>query len=350
MEKVNNGEETRKRLFSLFGVRWVYFAGVVVVAGGVMAFGFIGYYVFDFEKNGAFPMIYMILPMILVYAAAIRGALYGIEKRMHRLTEAIHAVAEGDLDYRIDLKGADEYRRVYEEFNQMVAELSRTRQEMLDFTNEFAHEFKTPITSISGFAGLLLEKGDAIEKEECREYLQLIADQSKRLSKLSQNVLLLSKVSAMQIVTDREAYDLGEQLRGCVILFLNEMEDKNISVELPEDLEISFYGNRELLEHVWLNLIGNAVKYTPRGGTITVDCEDRGEEIAVAISDTGDGMDEQTAAHIFEKYYHKDTRVSESGNGIGLSLVFRIVTLCGGSVSLESAPGEGSTFIVTLPK
>ncbi len=350
MKNSKNDAAKTKKVFKTWQMKWVYLMGIVIVVGGVMAFGLVGYYAYDMDREGALPMLYMVLPLVIVYAIAIRGALGGIEERMSRLSDGINAVTEGDLNYQIELKGAEEYHTVYEGFNRMARELAHTRMEMQDFTNTFAHEFKTPITAINGFAELLLEQWDTVDEKDRIEYLTLIAGRSKRLSDLSKNTLLLSKVNAMQIVTDMEDYNLTEQLRECVIMQLQSIDSKNIDVELPEEMDISYRGNRELLEQVWINLISNAIKYTPPGGRITISQQKEDGTVAVSITDTGVGMDEETIAHMYEKYFRKDTAVSPSGNGIGLAVAARIVELCEGSIDAESVVGEGTTFRVTLKK
>ncbi len=345
-----NDVKTSKKIFDRRKMKWVYIMGIVIIIGGVMAFGFVGHYVYDIEDYDYLPMVYMILPLVIVYAVAIRGALGGMEERMRRLTDGIQAVTEGNLDYRIEMKDAEEYYNVYEGFNRMAAELSQTRREMQDFTNTFAHEFKTPITSINGFAELLRDNWETIDDNDREQYLSLIAEQSLRLSKLSQNTLLLSKVNAMQIITDREDYDLSEQLRSCVILLMHDIDKKNLEIDFPEDSSIMFHGNRELMEHVWINIISNAIKYTPVAGMISIGQFEDDDTITVTVRDTGVGMDSDVASHIFEKYYRYDTAVSSSGNGIGLSVAARIVSLCGGDITVDSAPGKGSIFTIKLKK
>lgn len=331
-------------------MRWIYLIAMIIIVGGVMSFGLISFLFLDFDQEKALSMVWMIPPMLIVYVIAIRILLSGLEERMGRLMTGIHAVAEGDLGTQIDLADAEEYEQVYREFNAMARELQRTREEMESFTNEFAHEFKTPITSIKGFADLLVETGEGIETEERMEYLKLIAGQSERLCRLSQNALLLSKMEAMQMVTGRERYDLAEQIRQTAVFLGRQLEEKNIEFTMPEDLELPFYGNQEMFQHVWINLLNNAVKFTPEGGKITVSGEStNGGRIRVSIADTGIGMDEETLAHIFDKYYQNDTVGLTKGSGIGLAIVKRIVTLCGGEISCTSSPGEGSTFMVELP-
>ena len=243
-----------------------------------------------------------------------------------------------------------DYKALYKQFNDMTMELKRTKEEMEAFSNEFAHEFKTPITAISGFADILTETGEDIETKERMEYLKMIQDESRRLLHLSQNTLLLSKMEAMQVVVEKEDFDLAEQIRQCLILLSKSLDEKNIGIDMDEDLSLQFNGNRELLQHIWINLINNAIKFTPEGGTITITGKKDDARINISIADTGIGMDEETASHIFEKYYQNDPVSLTKGSGIGLAIVKRIVDLCGGVITVSSWPGTGSKFSITLPK
>ena len=165
---------------------------------------------------------------------------------------------------------------------------------------------------------------------------------------MASNVLLLSKLENQTIVTDREDYRLDEQLRRCVLLLEKQWSEK----ELEPDVEleaVTYRGNEEMMNHVWVNLLNNAIKFSPRGGVLTVRLTREGDAVVCAVGDQGPGMDEATRRRIFEKFYQGDTAHATEGNGLGLALVKRIVDLCGGSVAVESAPGEGSTFTVRLP-
>ena len=348
MSKKNSNESDI--LYSIWRLKWTVVIGMMIVTGGVMAFGLVGAVAFHFNDENSISMLGMILPMIVVCILVLLIIDSHIRKKMKKIIDGIHEVAEGNFDYRIDLKDAEEYHQLYEDFNMMATELYRTRKEMDSFVNEFAHEFKTPITSISGFAKLLYETGEGIEDDERMQYLQMIAEQSERLCSLSQNTLLLSKVNAMQIISDRERYDICEQIRRCVILLSDGIEEKHLNVGIPEDCVMMYYGNQELLEHVWINLLSNAVKYTPEGGDIVIRFEENTDVISISISDTGTGMDEETVSRIFDRYYQHDTVSLTRGNGIGLAIVKRITELSGGDITVESAPGSGSTFTVKLPK
>ena len=332
------------------GYGWVYGIGVVMVIGGVMAYGAVGVIAFGFDETSSLSMLAMIPPMTIIYALAMRPVLRQLSIRIEKLTDAMDEVADGNLDYKIDMKNAGEYEDVYEKFNSMTLELKRTKEEMEAFTNEFAHEFKTPITAISGFADNLLETGEGVETKERMEQLQMISEESKRLLNLSMNTLLLSKVEAMQVVSDKESYDLAEQLRRCVILLDKQMEKKKIELEMDEDLSLPIVANEELLQHVWMNLLNNAIKFTKERGRITITGGCKDDFVIVRITDDGIGMDEETVKKIFDKYYQHDTTSVAKGSGIGLAIVKRIVSLCGGTIEVASWVGGGSSFTVKLPR
>ncbi len=361
MKKNKVKSKKSKEKIRIRGFIWVYVIGTMIVVGGVMGYGLIGAAIFDFDDRSSLTMLAMVPIMAFVYSLGMRPVLRRIKNRMEKLAVAMDEVASGNLSYQIDMKDAGEYEVLYKQFNAMALELKKTREEMESFTNEFAHEFKTPITAISGFSDLLLHEDEFVTEEEKKEYLQMISDESKRLLKLSQNALLLSKVEAMQIVSGQEHYDLAEQIRRCIILLSQSIEEKNIEIDMDEDLMLPFYGNQEILQHVWINLLNNAVKFTPENGKITVAgqvienkafgnaASEPKKFVEIRISDSGIGMDEETMAKIFDKYYQNDSVSLTKGSGIGLSIVKRVVTVCEGEISVSSWPGTGSTFTVTLP-
>lgn len=283
--------------------------------------------------------ILIIVPMnTIIYRRRIR--------EINTLSEGISSVAGGNYGTRIESKKGDQMTPVYEDFNKMCAELSSVQILRNDFINSYSHEFKTPIASINGFASLLLEKD--LSEEQRQEYLKIIVDESARLSNLANNTILLSKLSSQQIVTDTQRYDISEQIRQCAIILSKSWLDKKIefSGEFPPAM---FVGNKELMQHLWLNLLGNAIKFTPTGGEITAEVLLRDGSILVQISDTGEGMSKETLSHLFDPYYQGDASHSGQGLGLGLSIAKRIVELCGGSIAVQSEPGTGSKFTVALP-
>jgi len=226
----------------------------------------------------------------------------------------------------------------------MAEELGSVEALRKDFINNFSHEFRTPIVSIKGFAKLL--RTGTLNASEQAEYLDIIIDESDRLVQLSSTVLALSRLENQSTMTGQTTFLLDEQIRRCILLLESQWHNKQLQVDV--ELEpVECFANDELLRQVWLNLIGNAIKFTPPGGQIQIRNTQSG---IVTISDTGIGMDEQTRARIFEKFYQGDTTHAVKGNGLGLALVKRILDLCGARIEVNSEPGKGSSFTVLLPE
>jgi signal transduction histidine kinase len=267
------------------------------------------------------------------------------------LNEMIHAtkrISKGDFKVKIQetFDEHSDFGILQRSFNHMATELDGIEMFRKDFINNFSHEFKTPIVSIQGFAHQL--KAGGLTPEEEREYIRIIADESDRLAKMSTNILLLSKLENQAIVTDKTEFWLDEQLRTCLVLLEKQWGPKELELNLELD-EVKYYFNENMLSQVWLNLFGNAIKFTPEGGALSCSLKADETTVTVTVSDTGCGMSEDTVRHIFDKFYQGDTSHTGDGNGIGLNIVSRILYLCGGSVRVKSEIGKGSTFTVTLP-
>lgn len=263
-----------------------------------------------------------------------------------RLIHAIHAVADGDFHTKINIKHPREFRELSESFNQMTDELSSIEMLRSDFINNFSHEFKTPIVSIMGFAKLL--KKDNISDEERSGYLDIIISECKRLSDLSTNVLNLSKVESISVLSDTDPFPVSEQIREAIL----QLEQKWAKKEIGFDLRLNdckLTGRADLLKQVWVNLIDNAVKFSPPGSKIKIRTYQKDSFFYFQICDSGIGMDTQTQEKIFDRFYQGDLSHSTEGNGLGLSLVQKIVALHHGTIHVNSGPGRGSRFTVTLP-
>ena len=292
---------------------------------------------------------------LVFWGLVIMGAIVGITSTLFSrhfnhlvsgLTGGLKAVAEGDFSQRLKPEKGGPLQAAYEDFNKMSQELQSMQTLRDDFINHFSHEFKTPITAIKGFAELLREPDTTPEEGE--QYLQIILDESTRLADLANSALFLSKLESQQVIAQRRPYALDEQIKRCAILLSPSWEKKAIS--FTANLEPAQYnGNEELMRHVWINLLNNAVKYTPEGGEITVSLKADAQALTVAVSDTGIGMSEEVRAHIFDKYYQGHPGGGSRGLGLGLSIVRRIVELCGGQIRVDSEENQGSTFTVVLP-
>ena len=267
-------------------------------------------------------------------------------KELSTLSDNIRKVAEGDYSVRITYRPSDTMAPIYEDFNKMCAELGSVQMLRNDFINSYSHEFRTPIASINGFASLLMEK--KLTDEEQKEYLRIIADESRRLSDLASSTILLSRLSAQQIVTDAEDYDLAEQVRQCSIILSRNWMEKRIEFSGAFS-PAPIHASRELLQHVWINLLDNAIKYTAEGGEISVSVEEKEGIAEVVISDTGAGMDSGTLQHLFDPYYRGDSSRSSAGLGLGLAIAKRVVDLSEGTIEVRSEEGTGTVFTVRLP-
>ncbi len=269
-------------------------------------------------------------------------------KTTEELSYAAEQVSRGNFSIRVNEKGHHgEFGDLIRSYNNMAQELSNTEIFRNDFINYFSHEFKTPIVSIRGFAKEL--QNPDLDPAKKDEYIQIIIDECDRLTRLSTNILLLSRFENQEIVSSPTTFSLDEQLRHCLVLLEKEWSEKEIELILELD-EVQYTTNAEMLSVVWTNLLSNAIKYSFRGGKIEVLCDEDEENVHVMISDDGIGMSPETQKHIFEKFYQGDTSHKSVGNGLGLALVKRIVDLCGGSIRVSSRENQGSTFFVSLPK
>lgn len=272
-------------------------------------------------------------------------------KPVSNIYKAMQEVGKGNFDVTVPkLKGpnadANEIGALIKSFNLMIQELKSIELLKKDFINNFSHEFKTPITSIIGFAKEL--ERDDLSEEEKKLYISIILNESKRLSSLSSNVLLLSKIENLNIVTNKESYFLDEQIRETILMMQEQWEKKNIEFSLDLE-ETIFQGNKDLLSQVWINLLNNAIKFSNDNGTIIVKLYSHDNIVKVHINDNGIGMNHKTLSHIYDKFYQGDVSHSTSGNGLGLPLVKKIISLCQGTIEINSQENIGTNITVTLP-
>ena len=266
---------------------------------------------------------------------------------MMKLGDAMRKVAGGDFSVRLDYSGRmRDVREVYDSFNTMVKELGNTETLQTDFVSNVSHEFKTPINAIEGYASLLQD--NQLSDEQKNAYIDKIIFNTRRLSDLVGNILLLSKVNNQTISPKTSTFRLDEQVRQSILALESKWEKKEIEFDIDLD-EIEYTGFENLLSHVWLNLIDNAVKFSPQNGQIRIRLKQLDGCVTFSIWDNGLPIPEADINRIFNKFYQGDNSHASEGNGLGLALVRKIVSAEHGTISVSSSEDAGTEFIVVLP-
>lgn len=265
------------------------------------------------------------------------------------LIDAMDRIAKGDFSIHLDDNEDDGMLRdLTASINKMAAELGQMENMRQEFVSNVSHEIQSPLTSIRGFAQVL--QNDQLAPPERRHYLEIIETESKRLSRLADDLLKLASLESDQVKFEPRPYALDKQLRSVVLVCEPQWAEKKLNMEIDLN-SLSINADEDLLNQVWLNLLQNSIKFTPIGGTIKVKLQTEGNHAVVSITDNGIGIAPEDQIHIFERFYKADksrTR-SKEGSGLGLSIVKKIINLHGGSIDVVSSPGTGTTFTVSLP-
>ena len=273
-----------------------------------------------------------------------------IEVPMRTILEAVGKISRGKYGVQIEApytRRINEFDDIIDGINRMSKELENTETLKTDFIANVTHEIKTPLALIQNYAAMLQD--ETLEEETRREYIQTILDASRRLSGLVTNMLKLNKLENQEMILEDKKLNVGEQVRGVLLAYEGAWSKKDLEIGAEiEDAVISC--DEGLLEIVWSNLISNAVKFTPEGGSMEVSVKQGQTAVAVSVKDSGCGMDEATGRHIFDKFYQGDTSHAKEGNGLGLAMVKRVVDLVGGEIYVDSKLGRGSTFTVIVPQ
>lgn len=291
--------------------------------------------------------IRVLLISILSGAAIAVGLSKIFVSPMMKLGDAMRKVAGGDFTVRLDCTSRiRDVREVYGSFNTMVKELGNTETLQTDFVSNVSHEFKTPINAIEGYASLLQDS--QLTDEQKNAYIDKIIFNTRRLSDLVGNILLLSKVNNQTISLKASTFRLDEQVRKSILALESKWEKKEIEFDIDLD-EIEYTGYENLLSHVWLNLIDNAVKFSPQNGQIRIRLKQLAGSVTFSIWDNGLPIPEADIGRIFNKFYQGDNSHASEGNGLGLALVRKIVAAAHGTINVTSSEDAGTEFVVALP-
>ena len=312
----------------------------VLVSQGVLVYG---------QQNVDYANIILFMAIGSIVIGTLLAAVIGRFplQPLNQMIDALNKLASGDFRARIKTRSRIPYvQELAIAFNKLADELEHTEMLRSDFVNNFSHEFKTPIVSIVGFAGLLKE-GDLTEEQK-REYIDIIERESRRLADMATNVLSLTKIENQAILSDKTSYNLSEQIRSCILLLEQKWSKKRIEFSLEFD-EYNIHASEELTKQIWINLIDNAIKFSPVGGVIGIDITRYGRVLSVSISNTGPEIPPEKIDLIFNKFYQADESHSAEGNGVGLAVVKKITELHNGSVNVNCSGGI-TTFTVELPQ
>ncbi|MDT8717340.1 HAMP domain-containing histidine kinase [Clostridium sp. 19966] len=359
MQKQNNKKETRKFRMSLR----VYFLMIfILILCTACVFSFI--LVFAGMKllySGPITMPVLLSMCLLICCLTMLlggfmmwcGSIH-LTRPIEEMSRAVKKVAQGDFSVQIKrnekMRGKHEFSNEIDElavhFNKMAAELNGMDYMKKDFISNVAHEVQTPLAAVTGFTEILLEGG--FSKEEQQEYLLLVNKESLRLSRLCDNMLSMSRLDNQQIVSKKDRIRVDEQLRKCIIMLSEKWPEKIRNYEL-DCSNLSIQSDASLLMQIWVNLIDNAIKYSSEDSTIWINGKIEEGFLVVAIRDEGDGITLEKQSKIFEKFYQGDESHKKIGNGLGLSIVKRIVDLLGGSITCISDGKNGTVMEVRLP-
>ena len=274
-----------------------------------------------------------------------------VERPVKQIIAAAEKIMQGDFSTRVPTihgAGTDGFDQIGSAINKMAQELSGTETLRTDFIANVSHELKTPLAVMGNYATMLQRPG--ITEEERCEYAKSISEAARKLAQLITNILKLNKLENQQIFPQPQEFDLGEQICECLLGFEDAWEAKDLGIETDIEDDVRIKSDPELLSLVWNNLISNAVKFTPDGGTIGLSLKTEGSSVIVQVRDTGCGMKPETGMHIFEKFYQGDTSHATQGNGLGLALVKRVVDILSGEIDVQSVYGQGSTFTVKFKR
>lgn len=280
--------------------------------------------------------------ILLIFALSL------IYRPIEKISAGLDKLAKGD--YNVEIKDSKarttHIQRAHNNFNKLVRELRNKSDFTMNILSVISHELKTPITTIKGYSKLLQDEN--ISTEDKTAYLDIIDSECSRLSKLSTNMLFITSLKDKELI-QREAFQLDELIRHMIVLKNSIYTKKNIKLDIDME-EVVCYSNEEMLSHVIINLLDNAIKFTPEGGNISIICREIDYDIIIKIRDNGCGISQEHIDKVFEPFYYVEETKSKDSSGLGLAIVKRITTLLGGSIDIQSELNKGTEITINLPR
>ena len=299
-------------------------------------------------------LIIFSLVIILVGSLAMWYGSVHLTKPISELNESVKAISRGDFNRKIPLKQYpkdttkyhNELAQLSQHVNQMAEDLRRSDEHRSAFIANLSHELKTPIASLVGVSDLLAD--EKLDESTRKDLTGILRSESLRLSRLCDGIVTLTKMER-DFEPKKKPLQLDEQIRHAVILITEKWKQKEIDLTFTSQ-PVHCVTDPDLSMQVWTNLLDNAVKYSSDSVHLMIDIQEEKDTARVTIADNGIGMSEEDQRHIFEQFYQVEHSHVQEGNGLGLAIVKTIVDQLGGSISVESEIGKGSTFQVILPK
>lgn len=299
-------------------------------------------------------LIIFSLVIILVGSLAMWYGSVHLTKPISELNESVKAISRGDFNRKIPLKQYpkdtakyhNELAQLSQHVNQMAEDLRRSDEHRSAFIANLSHELKTPIASLVGVSDLLAD--EKLDESTRKDLTGILRSESLRLSRLCDGIVILTKMER-DFEPKKKPLQLDEQIRHAVILITEKWKQKEIDLTFTSQ-PVHCVTDPDLSMQVWTNLLDNAVKYSSDSVHLMIDIKEENDTARVTIADNGIGMSEEDQRHIFEQFYQVEHSHVQEGNGLGLTIVKTIVDQLGGSISVESEIGKGSTFQVILPK
>ncbi len=272
-----------------------------------------------------------------------------IVKPVKRMRDAAKSIAAGNFDLRIPVKTTDEIGQLSKSFNSMTQSLSELESMRSSFISDVSHELRTPMTIISGFVEGILD--GTVPEEDREKYLSTVLEEVKRLSRLVSELLEASRLEQGKVELNKEELDINRLLLETVFANEQRLEEKRINLEIKVDENTPIaLADKDSIKRVLINLIDNAIKFTPEGGNILLATLCKNKKVYVSIKNSGEGISKEDLRHIWERFYKTDKSRSgdKKGVGLGLHIVKTIITQHGGEIYAQSEEGKSTTFVFVL--
>ncbi|MEZ4770041.1 MAG: ATP-binding protein [Caldilineales bacterium] len=287
----------------------------------------------------------LVIALPLLAAGIAARAFRSIARPLGDVMEAADAVAEGDLSARVPERGSREFRQLARSFNRMASELEMSDQQRRNLMADVAHELRTPLHIIQGnLEGVL----DGVY-QATPDHIEATLDETRLLARLVEDLRVLSLAEAGHLPMVMGPVDVGELLEDAATSFSGQAEAAGVrlTVALPDQRDdLIVTGDAGRLDQVIGNLVANALRHTPRDGTVTLHAETRPDSVQITVSDTGQGIAPEELPHIFDRFW---SRSEGSGSGLGLAIARSLVQAHGGQIAASSEIGLGTTIVVVLP-